>query len=179
MGKVAISEIMDTKQRKFVSALARCIFVLLCQSLIVLCEACQRWASQYVEVPAHSIGPDAVETTSLEEVQHKAEEIPSAAGVKQQEHAVVKWKSQPPTNARKRYYAVAAGKKPGLFPSWFTAGAQVNGVSGAMQERFGTREEALKYIGSYFRLIGCTDDIIEYNEDEQEVCRYRSSEMVM
>lgn len=79
-------------------------------------------------------------------------------------------------NAPGRFYAVAKGTKPGLFQSWFAAGNQVLNVPGSMQERFSSRLEALHFIISYFQAVGCGDDVVEYDECVQEVCRYRQSQ---
>lgn len=76
-----------------------------------------------------------------------------------------------------RYYAVASGVRPGVYPTWFAAGNQVLNVSGAMQERFGSRLEALQYIAAYFHAIGNKDEIVEYDEFEAEVWRYQLSDV--
>lgn len=49
------------------------------------------------------------------------------------------------------------------------------GSQGSLHERFGSRVEAVNYILSYFRAMGIRDDIIEYDENEQEFYRYSQS----
>jgi len=51
--------------------------------------------------------------------------------------------------AKKKYYAVAAGRKPGIYRQWFgKAGAQVQviGFQGAVYKGFATREEAQAFM---------------------------------
>lgn len=76
-----------------------------------------------------------------------------------------------------RFYAIASEIRPGLFPTWFAAGNQVLNVSGSMQERFRSRLEALQYIAAYFQAVGIREDIVEYDEFEAEVWRYKLSEV--
>ncbi len=44
--------------------------------------------------------------------------------------------------AKKKFYAVAAGMKPGIYTSWPEAEAQVKGFAGARYKGFGSRTEA-------------------------------------
>lgn len=46
-----------------------------------------------------------------------------------------------------KYYAVKKGKKPGIYENWASCKAQVEGVSGAVYQKFETREDALLFIG--------------------------------
>jgi len=51
--------------------------------------------------------------------------------------------------AKKKYYAVAAGRKPGIYTDWFGpdgAQAQVIGFQGAIYKGFATRQEAQAFI---------------------------------
>lgn len=47
----------------------------------------------------------------------------------------------------KKYYAVKAGKVPGIYRDWDSCKAQVHGFKGAMYKSFKTEEEALAYMG--------------------------------
>ena len=49
--------------------------------------------------------------------------------------------------AKNKFYAVKAGKVPGIYETWDEAQAQVSGFSGAEHKSFKTREEALAYMG--------------------------------
>jgi ribonuclease HI len=50
--------------------------------------------------------------------------------------------------AGKKVYAIAAGRKPGIYDSWPEAKAQIDGFAGARYKGFATREEALAWIDS-------------------------------
>ena len=48
--------------------------------------------------------------------------------------------------AKKKYYAVKIGIKPGIYETWTECELQIKGVSGAKYKSFGTMAEAEKYI---------------------------------
>lgn len=48
--------------------------------------------------------------------------------------------------AAKKYYAVAAGRRPGIYDNWPAAKAQVHGYTGAVFKGFPTREEAAAWL---------------------------------
>lgn len=48
----------------------------------------------------------------------------------------------PPKTAKKKYYVVWKGRKPGIYTSWEDCAAQVNGFVGAEYKAFPSREEA-------------------------------------
>lgn len=48
-----------------------------------------------------------------------------------------------------KYYAVAVGRKPGIYTSWAEASAQVIGFSGAKYKSFTSKVEAEKYLLSF------------------------------
>lgn len=48
--------------------------------------------------------------------------------------------------AKKKYYAVKIGKKPGIYQTWAQTQEQVNGFSGAIYKSFTTEEEAISFI---------------------------------
>ncbi len=48
-----------------------------------------------------------------------------------------------------KYYAVAVGRKPGIYTTWVEASAQVNGFSGAKYKSFTTYKEAEQYLLSF------------------------------
>lgn len=45
-----------------------------------------------------------------------------------------------------KFYAVKAGRIPGIYTTWPECQAQINGFSGAIHKKFSTRDEALLYI---------------------------------
>lgn len=49
------------------------------------------------------------------------------------------------------YYAVAFGRKPGIYRQWTEAHEQVNGYKNNCHERFGTEEEAIKFMLPYHK----------------------------
>lgn len=44
------------------------------------------------------------------------------------------------------YYAVAKGRKPGIYTSWIDCESQVKKFKGAVYKKFGTKEEAIEFI---------------------------------
>ena len=48
--------------------------------------------------------------------------------------------------AKKKYYAVRVGKKPGIYETWEQCKEQVDGVSGAQYKSFSTLPEAETYL---------------------------------
>jgi hypothetical protein len=50
---------------------------------------------------------------------------------------------------KKWYYAVARGRKPGVYTDWVDAEQQVNGYSGALYKKFRTRSEAQKWVDKH------------------------------
>lgn len=46
-----------------------------------------------------------------------------------------------------KYYAVKVGKTPGIYRDWESCKVQVDGYSGAVYKSFGTREEAVSFLG--------------------------------
>lgn len=57
--------------------------------------------------------------------------------------------------AKKKYYAVKVGNKPGIYETWAECEIQVKGVSGAQYKSFTSMNDAEKYIS------GCEDSSIE------------------
>jgi ribonuclease HI len=47
---------------------------------------------------------------------------------------------------KKKYYAIAVGKKPGIYTDWLEAQAQIKGFPRALYKGFATREEAQKWL---------------------------------
>lgn len=47
-----------------------------------------------------------------------------------------------------KYYAVRAGRKPGIYTTWGEAEKQIKGYSGAKYKSFKTRDEALAFMGN-------------------------------
>lgn len=50
--------------------------------------------------------------------------------------------------AAKKFYAIAVGRKPGIYEVWSSAQAQVQGYSGAVFKGFATREEAQRWLAN-------------------------------
>lgn len=50
--------------------------------------------------------------------------------------------------AKKKFYAVKNGKKPGIYESWDACKANVHGFANAIYKSFPTREEAEAYLGN-------------------------------
>lgn len=48
--------------------------------------------------------------------------------------------------AKKKFYAVRVGRKPGIYPDWASCSEQVAGFTGAKYKSFGTFEEAKAFI---------------------------------
>jgi len=51
-----------------------------------------------------------------------------------------------PSRAKKRYYAVARGLKPGIYTTWGEAESQVSGVANAKHKSFKTLPEAEAFL---------------------------------
>lgn len=47
-----------------------------------------------------------------------------------------------------KYYAVKVGKTPGIYQSWDACKAMVHGYPGAVYKSFGTKEQALAFLGT-------------------------------
>lgn len=68
---------MDTNQKNFMSALARCVcafaevLILVCQSLIATFEACQRGVNRYVQVANESARLEEAESSFSHELKHE------------------------------------------------------------------------------------------------------------
>ena len=50
--------------------------------------------------------------------------------------------------AKKKYYAVRAGRTPGIYTSWDACKAQVDGFANASFKSFPTKEEAEAFLGN-------------------------------
>ena len=80
------------------------------------------------------------------------EEPPKSGGRKPPERSRIGKKDPPkssPTRKDRRYYAVARGRKPGVYTDWGQAERQVNGFSGALHKKFKTRAEAQRFVDKY------------------------------
>lgn len=62
--------------------------------------------------------------------------------------------------AKKKYYAVKCGIKPGVYETWAECEAQTKGFSGAQYKSFGTMTEAEKY------MIGEMSTVVEPSDSE-------------
>lgn len=52
-------------------------------------------------------------------------------------------------NSRKKFYAVAEGRDPGIYKTWVEAKNQVHQFSGAIYKSFNTYFEAKRFIAEY------------------------------
>ena len=50
--------------------------------------------------------------------------------------------------AKKKYYAVRAGRTPGIYTNWDACKAQVDGFANASFKSFPTKEEAEAFLGN-------------------------------
>lgn len=55
----------------------------------------------------------------------------------------------PDVKTKQKYYAVANGRKVGIFDTWAVCSQHVNGYSNAVHKRFDTRDEAENFIMEY------------------------------
>lgn len=74
--------------------------------------------------------------------------------------------------AGKKYYAVKVGRETGIFTSWDSCKAQVQGFSGAVYKSFTTLEEAQQYLG------GGSQQIETTTQTEQDYTKLPNGEMV-
>ena len=68
--------------------------------------------------------------------------------------------------AKKKFYAVAVGVRPGIYGNWPEAEAQVKGFGGAKYKGFVTREEAVDYL--------VDEGLLHPGYAQAEVTRYTS-----
>jgi len=71
--------------------------------------------------------------------------------------------------APKRYYAVAAGRNPGIYTTWNEAEKQVNGFSGARHRKFSNKQEAQSWFLEHRRDA-------DHPSDEEHVDNYYPEE---
>lgn len=57
----------------------------------------------------------------------------------------------------KKFYAVKAGKKPGIYETWAECQSQINGFSGAIYKGFSTKEEAVAFMGNTEAISECPE----------------------
>ena len=73
--------------------------------------------------------------------------------------------------AKKNFYAVVKGHKPGIYPHWSGAGGaeeQVKGYPGAIYKGFGLRREAEAYLRSGERPLPVEQPVVENSQHEAE-----------
>lgn len=86
--------------------------------------------------------------------------------------------------AKKKYYAVKNGVKPGIYETWAECEAQTKGFSGAQYKSFGSMAEAEKYMvegeGSTIEQINLESDSVEEinNQVEDELQRLGEEEVI-
>ena len=74
--------------------------------------------------------------------------------------------------AKKKYYAVKVGNKPGIYETWAECEIQVKGVSGAQYKSFTSMNDAEKYIS------GCEDSSIESDCMKKETEKTATNEEI-
>lgn len=70
--------------------------------------------------------------------------------------------------AKKKYYAVKSGVKPGIYETWAECEMQVKGYSGAQYKSFATMEEAKKYIAEIEETSIIENQQVSINNDDIE-----------
>lgn len=76
--------------------------------------------------------------------------------------------------AKKKFYAVKSGVKPGIYETWAECEAQTKGFSGAQFKSFGSMAEAEKYMtGAYTenKVIDSNNSVDEINDQVEEEIR--------
>lgn len=174
---------MEVNRSSVARALVRCALAVVecasvcCRWLAGVFDGCAEWMRRYGDEPEQfqpqSEGRQQVEDRELVK-QQQADEVEEDCSGDVSERQLL---DMDRLTAPGRFYAVARGRRPGVFQSWFAAGSQVLNVLGAMQERFSSRLEALHYMISYYQVVGCSDDILEYDEYVHVVFRNRQSEL--
>jgi len=67
--------------------------------------------------------------------------------------------------APKRYYAVAAGRNPGIYTTWNEAEKQVNGFSGARHRKFSNEQDAIDWFHEHTDYPSDEQDVDDYSEE--------------
>lgn len=81
--------------------------------------------------------------------------------------------------AKKKYYAVKIGRKPGIYETWPECELQIKGISGASYKAFNTIEEAEKFITTdldYTQQSISSDDV--NTQIEQTLLKLKKDEVV-
>lgn len=76
--------------------------------------------------------------------------------------------------AKKKFYAVKSGVKPGIYETWAECEAQTKGFSGAQYKSFGSMAEAEKYMTDadvYDRVVESSDSVEKINNQVEEEMR--------
>lgn len=81
--------------------------------------------------------------------------------------------------AKKKYYAVKIGMKPGIYETWTECELQIKGVSGAKYKSFGTLAEAEKYIVGEDEIIEKDETVDSINlQVDQKLAALKSDEVI-
>ena len=81
--------------------------------------------------------------------------------------------------AKKKYYAVKIGIKPGIYETWAECELQIKGVSGAKYKSFGTLAEAEKYIAGEDEIIEKDETVDSINlQVDQRLAALKSDEVI-
>ena len=94
---------------------------------------------------------DTVDDSDGSAVSSEEEGPPKSGGRRAPEGHRIGKKDPPKSSPTKdrRYYAVARGRKPGVYTDWGQAERQVNGFSGALHKKFKTRAEARRFVDKW------------------------------
>lgn len=71
--------------------------------------------------------------------------------------------------AKKKYYAVRAGRTPGIYTSWDACKAQVDGFANASFKSFPTKEEAEAFLGNNTKENKIEDEALAYVDGSYNV----------
>ena len=71
--------------------------------------------------------------------------------------------------AKKKYYAVRAGRTPGIYTNWDACKAQVDGFANASFKSFPTKEEAEAFLGNNTKENKIEDEALAYVDGSYNV----------
>lgn len=71
--------------------------------------------------------------------------------------------------AKKKYYAVRAGRTPGIYTNWDACKAQVDGFANASFKGFPTKEEAEAFLGNNTKENKIEDEALAYVDGSYNV----------
>ena len=84
-----------------------------------------------------------------------------------------RWRELNESATNGHFYGVAAGRVPGIYPSWAQAYQQVHKVSGNIHQKFGELQHALMFIRDHQLAIGIEEDIKQFGTSGVVVAVWR------